>query len=156
MSACSAARIERPASPSSSTGMSAMRRAGMSAATSSFLRRTMPMSITAPRAAAKKPGSPGVRSVSSSFFISWASGFLSSIQPRYCQIIRKSSIWLMSGVPVRAMNRAFGLTARMLFAIASTFFDRCDSLFLMKCASSTIMPLNPRRLSHAACRSRIS
>ena len=48
----SAARIDRPTRPSSSTGRSAMRRAGMSAATSSLRRRTMPRSITHWRAAA--------------------------------------------------------------------------------------------------------
>ena len=48
----SAARIERPTDPSSSTGRSAMRRAGMSAATSTLRRRTMPRSMTHRRAAA--------------------------------------------------------------------------------------------------------
>ena len=47
----SAARIDRPAFSSSSTGRSAMRRAGMSAATSTLRRRTMPRSITHLRAA---------------------------------------------------------------------------------------------------------
>ena len=47
----SASRMERPMAPSSSTGRSAIRRAGMSAATSTLRRRTMPMSTTACRAA---------------------------------------------------------------------------------------------------------
>ena len=76
LSAASAAMIERPRSSSSSTGTSAMRRAGMSAATSTFLRRTMPMSITDLRAAAKKPGSAGVRPVSSSRAMSSAQRLL--------------------------------------------------------------------------------
>ena len=42
----SAARIDRPTFSSSSTGRSAVRRAGMSAATSTLRRRTMPRSIT--------------------------------------------------------------------------------------------------------------
>ena len=46
------ARIDRPARSGSSTGRSAIRRAGMSAATSSLRRRTTPMSITHWRAAA--------------------------------------------------------------------------------------------------------
>jgi len=148
--------VDRPASPSSSTGMSATRRAGMSAATSTFLRRTMPMSTTASRAARKKPWSPGSSSVSSRRIISSVSGFLSSIQPRNCQIIRKSSIWLISGVPVRAIISALGVTARMLFESDCTFFERCESLFLMKCASSTTMPLKPRRDSQATWRSSTS
>ena len=46
--------------------------------------------------------------------------------------MRKSSIWLISGVPVRAIISAFGVTARMLFESSCTFFERCESLFLMK------------------------
>ena len=80
--------------------------------------------------------------------MSAGSGFFSSIQPRYCQIILKSSIWLISGVPVSATNRAFGDTARIPRESARTFFERCESLFLMKCASSTTIPLKPRRESH--------
>ena len=81
--------------------------------------------------------------------MSAGSGFFSSIQPRYCQIMRKSSIWLMRGVPVRATSSGFGNWRRIDAESACTFLERCDSLFLMKCASSTIMPRKPRRESHA-------
>ena len=101
----SAARIERPASSSSSTGRSAIRRAGMSAATSTLRRRTMPRSITLaagggveaevgrsqPRLLERRPSAR-------------PSGFFSSIQPRNCQMALKSSMSLISGVPVSAIS----------------------------------------------------
>ena len=49
-------------------------------------------------------GRPASGPVSSSASISSASGFLSSIQPRNCQMARKSSMSLISGVPVRAIS----------------------------------------------------
>ena len=104
--------------------MSAIRFAGRFAATSSFFRRTMPMSITVWRASTKNPKSAGVSPVSSSAAINAAVGFSPSIQPRNCQIARKSSIVLISGVPVMAIIRAFGLDLRMLFASDNTCFDR--------------------------------
>ena len=85
-----------------------MRRAGMSAATSTLRRRTMPMSMTRARAAEKNPGSIGVSPVSSSAWSSSARGFFSSIHPRYCQMARKSSMSLISGVPVSAMSSGRG------------------------------------------------
>ena len=133
-----------------------MRLAGRSAATSIFLRRTMPRSITVCLAAAKKPKSAGVSPVSSSSAMRCEVGFSPSIQPRNCQIARKSSIVLISGVPVSAIIRARGERDRMLSASASTCLERCDSRFLMKCASSTTMPLNPRVRSQPTCRSSTS
>src|SRR3954465_12184826 len=56
---CSAARIDRPAFSSSSTGRSAMRRAGMSAATSTLRRRTMPRATTHRGGGGGKPGAGG-------------------------------------------------------------------------------------------------
>src|SRR3954471_11757457 len=56
----SAARMERPAGPSSSTGRSAMRRAGMSAAPSTLRRRTMPRLMTHWRGARGEPGAWGL------------------------------------------------------------------------------------------------
>ena len=52
----------------------------------------------------RTPESAGVSPVSSSASISSARGFFSSIQPRNCQIARKSSMSLISGVPVRAIS----------------------------------------------------
>ena len=78
------------------------------------------------------------------------SGFLSSIQPRNCQIARKSSMSLISGVPVSAISSGVGPCAPGCCAeSASTCCERCDVLFLMKCASSTTMPLKPRRAEPA-------
>ena len=109
-----------------------MRRAGMSAATSSLRRRTMPRSITHWRAVAEKPRSAGVRPVSSSASISSARGLLSSIQPRNCQIARKSSMSLISGVPVSAISRGRAVRDRMRSESARTCCERCEVLFLMK------------------------
>ncbi len=97
-----------------------------------------------------------VRPMSSSSFMSFARGFLSSIQPRNSQMVRKSSTELISGVPVSAMNSGEDTRDRICSAICSTKRERCESLFLMKCASSTTMPLKPKPPSHPACRSRIS
>jgi len=83
-----------------------------------LFRRTIPMEITALRASKKNPVSAGVRPVASSFAISSRIGFFSSIQPKNCQIIRKSSIWLMRGVPVKATSSGCRNRARMVFATA--------------------------------------
>ncbi len=88
--------------------------------------------------------------------MSGGSGLTPSIQPRYSQIARKSSIVLISGVPVSAMNSARGFAARIDFDSAMTCLLRSDLRFLMKCASSTTMPLKPKRESQPTCRSRIS
>ncbi len=69
---------------------------------------------------------------------------------------RKSSMSLMSGVPVSAMSSGRGMRARMRSERCSTFCERCDVLFLMKCASSTTIPRNPKSPSQPTCRSRIS
>ncbi len=83
-------------------------------------------------------------------------GFLASIQPRNCQMARKSSMSLMSGVPVRAMKSALLVRSRILSDTSSTCCERCDDLFLMKCASSTTIPRKPWFPSQPAWRSRIS
>ena len=71
---------------------------------------------------------------------------------------RKSSMSLMRGVPVRAMSSGEtpGVRSRMRSAIASTLRDRCDCTFLIMWASSTTMPLNPKREIQLRWRSRIS
>ena len=81
-----------------------------------------------------------------------------SIQPRNCQIARKSSTSLISGVPVSASSSGSppGAARRMRSASASTLRERCDCRFLMKCASSTTMPRKPSVDSHAMCRSSTS
>ena len=110
----SASRIERPTASSSSTGRSAMRRAGMSAATSTLRRRTMPMSITLRARGGVEPGvgrgQPGLLEGGPS---AAPSGFFSSIQPRNCQIARKSSMSLISGVPVSAISSGRAMRARI-------------------------------------------
>ena len=88
--------------------------------------------------------------------MSCAVGFVPSIQPRKSQIARKSSMVLMSGVPVSAMNSARGFAARIERDSAMTCLLRSDFRFLMKCASSTTIPLNPNRESQPTWRSRIS
>jgi hypothetical protein len=73
------------------------------------------------------------------------SGFLSSIQPRNCQMARKSSMSLISGVPVSAISSGpHGARARIRSESSSTCCERCEVLFLMKCASSTTMPRKPK------------
>ncbi len=83
-------------------------------------------------------------------------GFLSSIQPRNCQMALKSSMSLISGVPVSAMSSALPLRARMRSDSSRTCCERCDDLFLMKCASSTTIPRKPWPPSQPTWRSRIS
>ena len=51
---------------------------------------------------------------------------------------------LISGVPVRAISRGRGARARMRSESSSTCCERWEVLFLMKCASSTTMPRNPK------------
>ena len=133
-----------------------MRRGGMSAATSTLRRRTMPRSTTHCRAAAEKPGSAGVRPVADRASISSGSGFLSSIQPRNSQMARKSSMSLISGVPVRAMSSGRAVKDRMRSESPSTCCERCEVLFLMKCASSTTIPRKPNSPSQPTCRSSTS
>ncbi len=69
---------------------------------------------------------------------------------------RKSSMSLMSGVPVSAMSSGFDWRWRMLSASASTNFERCDCRFLMKWASSTTMPRKPSVRSQPMWRSSTS
>ncbi len=57
---------------------------------------------------------------------------------------------LISGVPVSAIISGRGVRVRIRSAIASTFCERCEVLFLMKCASSTTMPRKPRSPSQPA------
>ena len=114
------------------------------------------MSITARRAAAENPGSLGASPVSSSRAIRPGSGLVSSIQPRNCQIALKSSVLLITGVPVSAISSGSLRRSRSAAASDSTSFERCDEWFLMKCASSTTIPLNPSVLSQPECRSSTS
>jgi hypothetical protein len=128
----------------------------MSVATSTLRRRTMPRSITQLRAALENSGSAGVRPVSSSRRISSARGFVSSIHPRNCQMARKSSMSLISGVPVRAINSGRAVRDRIRSESPSTCRERCEVLFLMKCASSMTMPRSPNSPSHPTWRSSTS
>ena len=50
---------------------------------------------------------------------------------------------LISGVPVSAISSGRPIRARIRSASCSTCCERCDVLFLMKCASSTTMPRKP-------------
>ena len=68
----------------------------------------------------------------------------------------KSSMSLISGVPVSAISSGRAMRARIRSASCSTFWERCDCLFLMKCASSTTIARNPKSPSQPTCRSRIS
>lgn len=85
-------------------------------------------------------------------------GFSPVVQPRKRQIASKSSTSLISGVPVRASIRGScpGVRSRTWAANDSTFWERCEERFLMKCASSTTMPRSPIEASQDMCRSRIS
>ena len=58
-------------------------------------------------------------------------GFLSSTQPSICQIARKSSMSLISGVPVSAIISGRAHALRMRSETSRTFCDRWDFLFLM-------------------------
>jgi hypothetical protein len=68
----------------------------------------------------------------------------------------KSSMSLISGVPVSAMNRARACFDLIRSESSNTCWERCEDLFLMKCASSTTMPRKPCAPSQPTCRSRIS
>ena len=69
---------------------------------------------------------------------------------------RKSSMSLISGVPVSAISSGRGVRARMRSESWSTCWLRWEVLFLMKCASSTTMPRKPNSPSQPTCRSRTS
>ena len=69
---------------------------------------------------------------------------------------RKSSMSLISGVPVSAISSGRGMRARIRSESSSAWRDRWDFLFLMKCASSTTMPRNPKSPSQPTCRSSTS
>jgi hypothetical protein len=56
---------------------------------------------------------------------------------------RKSSMSLISGVPVRAISSGRTARSRMRSASCSTFCERWEDLFLMKCASSMTIPRRP-------------
>jgi hypothetical protein len=88
--------------------------------------------------------------------ISSSDGSSSSIQPRNCQMARKSSMSLMSGVPVRAMSSGRDVRHRMRSDSSSTCCERCEVLFLMKCASSTTIPRKPNVPNQPTCRSSTS
>lgn len=77
-------------------------------------------------------------------------GFSPFVQPRKRQMASKSSTSLMSGVPVSASMSGScpGVRSRTCAASESTFCERCDERFLMKCASSTTMPRRPIDASH--------
>ena len=55
----------------------------------------------------------------------------------------KSSMSLISGVPVSAISSGRAVRARMRSESCRTCWERCEFLFLMKCASSTTMPRKP-------------
>ncbi len=69
---------------------------------------------------------------------------------------RKSSMSLIRGVPVNAIISGLTVRLRIRSATCSTWRERCEDLFLMKCASSTTMPRKPSSPSQPTCRSRIS
>ena len=69
---------------------------------------------------------------------------------------RKSSMSLISGVPVSAISSGRATRVRIRSESSSTCCERCDVLFLMKCASSTTMPRKPRSPSQPTCRSSTS
>jgi hypothetical protein len=50
---------------------------------------------------------------------------------------------LISGVPVSAIIRGRVMRCRIRSAISRTCWERCDLSFLMKWASSTIIPRKP-------------
>ena len=51
---------------------------------------------------------------------------------------------LISGVPVSAISSGRAVRDRMRSESARTCCERCEVLFLMKCASSTTMPRKPK------------
>ena len=63
---------------------------------------------------------------------------------------------LISGVPVRAISSGRAVRARMRSDSSSACRERWEVLFLMKCASSTTMPRNPKSPSQPTCRSSTS
>ena len=68
----------------------------------------------------------------------------------------KSSMSLISGVPVRAISSGRAMRDRMRSESSRTCCERWEDLFLMKCASSTTMPRKPRSPSHPTWRSSTS
>ena len=69
---------------------------------------------------------------------------------------RKSSMSLISGVPVRAISSGRTVRARMRSESSSTCCERWEDLFLMKCASSTTIPRKPNSPSQPTWRSSTS
>ena len=63
---------------------------------------------------------------------------------------------LISGVPVSAIISGFARRARIFSAICMTCCERCEVLFLMKCASSTTIPAKPWLPSQPTWRSSTS
>ena len=63
---------------------------------------------------------------------------------------------LISGVPVRAKNSGRPVRERIRSDSWSTFCERCEVLFLMKCASSTTIERKPKSPSQPTCRSSTS
>ena len=71
-------------------------------------------------------------------------------------MVRKSSMSLISGVPVRAISSGRGTRSWMRAESSSTCCERWEVLFLMKCASSTTMPRKPKSPIHPTWRSSTS
>ena len=69
---------------------------------------------------------------------------------------RKSSMSLISGVPVRAISNGRAVRDRMRSESSRTCCERWEVLFLMKCASSTTMPRKPKSPNHPTWRSSTS
>ena len=63
---------------------------------------------------------------------------------------------LISGVPVSANSSGRPVRARIRSESWSTFCERWEVLFLMKCASSTTIVRKPKSPSQPTCRSSTS
>ena len=63
---------------------------------------------------------------------------------------------LISGVPVSAISRGRTVRDRICSDSSSTCWERWEPLFLMKCASSTTIPRNPKLPSQPTWRSSTS